>query len=293
MKITKLLTSAVITLLMTFTAGAHEAQSTGSQANMPQLSVQLWSVKEDLKQDFKGTLKQLAAMGFEGVEFAGEFGPYNNDAKGLKILLDNLGLKVSGAHVSFSQLEDENFNNTVAFYQALQTSILIVGWDIRAWDATKVDEIVNELIAADKKLAPLGMQTGFHNHGKEFGQFKSTTFWDHIATSTPNSVILQMDVGWVTFAGKDPIEYVKRYPGRTLTTHYKAKIPAGIQGKAPLIGQDVTNWHALIQTNMKIGGTLWLVVEQEEYPNGLTPLQAVKISKLGLDNIITELKASL
>jgi len=101
-----------------------------------------------------------------------------------------------------------------------------------------------------------------------------------------------MDVGWVTFAGKDPIEYVKRYPGRTLTTHYKAKIPVGIQG-TPLIGQDVTNWHALIQTNMKIGGTLWLVVEQEEYPNGLTPLQAVKISKLGLDNIITELKASL
>jgi sugar phosphate isomerase/epimerase len=95
-------------------------------------------------------------------------------------------------------------------------------------------------------------------------------------------------VGWTTFAGKDPVEYVRRYPGRTLTTHYKVRLPEGTVGKLPFIGQDTIDWPALIKANTEVGGTLWLVVEQEEYPNGLTPLQAVKVSKDGLDKYLSQ-----
>lgn len=256
---------------------------------MPKISVQLWSVQDDVKADFKGTLKQLAAMGFSGVEFANEFGEFSGDAKAIKSVLDELGLQGSGAHISFEQLNEHNFDKTVAFYQTLGVNMLIVGWDDRAWHPEGIKEIVSLLNSLDKKLSPLGMKTGFHNHEHEFGAYQGITYWDYLAQNTSQSVVLQQDVGWTTYAGKDPIEYVKRYPGRTLTTHYKVRLPEGTQGKLPIIGQDTIDWLNLSKANIAVGGTLWFVVEQEEYPNDLTPLQAVEQSKIGLDNILKQL----
>ncbi|MEH6385886.1 MAG: sugar phosphate isomerase/epimerase [Colwellia sp.] len=256
---------------------------------MPRISVQLWSVKNEVKADFKGTLKKIAQMGFSGVEFANEFGEFSGDSKAIKSLLDELGLKGSGAHISFEQLNEKNFDKTVAFYKELGVNMLIVGWDERAWHPEGIKEIVSLLNNLDKKLEPLGMKTGFHNHDHEFNDFQGITYWDYLAQNTSQNVILQQDVGWTTFAGKDPIEYVKRYPGRTLTTHYKVRLPEGTLGKLPIIGQDTIDWLNLSKANIAVGGTLWFVVEQEEYPNGLTPLQAVEQSKIGLDKILKQL----
>jgi sugar phosphate isomerase/epimerase len=255
----------------------------------PKLSVQLWSVKDVITQDFKGTLKALAEMGFDGVEFAGEFGPYNNDVKGLKSFLDSIDLKVSGAHVSFEQLNEKNFDETVAFYQQLNLDTLIIGWDERAWHPQGIKEVVSLLNQLDKKLAPYQLKTGFHNHAHEFDDFQGTTYWDYLAVNTSDSVVLQQDVGWTTYAGKDPVEYVKKYPNRTLTTHYKVRIPEGVTGKLPIIGQDTIDWLNLLKANISVGGTKWIVVEQEEYPNGLSSLAAVALSKKGLEHFINQL----
>lgn len=256
---------------------------------MPKISVQLWSVKDDVKADFKGTLKKIAQMGFSGVEFANEFGEFSGDSKAIKLVLDELGLKGSGAHISFEQLNEQNFDKTVAFYKELGVNMLIVGGDERASHPEGIKEIVTLLNNLAKKLAPFEMKTGFHNHAHEFDAYEGITYWDYLAQNTSQSVILQQDVGWTTFAGKDPIEYVKRYPGRTLTTHYKVRLPEGTQGKLPIIGQDTIDWLKLSKANIAVGGTLWFVVEQEEYPNGLTPLQTVEQSKIGLDKILKQL----
>jgi len=279
-----------VLLMLSSNSFAHNTHKEKVMAQpTPQLSVQLWSVKDEVKADFKGTLQQLANMGFSGVEFANEFGEFSGDAKAVKQVLDDIGLKGSGAHVSFEQLNDENFDKTVAFYQTLAIDMLIVGWDERAWHPEGIKEVVSLLNILDKKLAPLGMKTGFHNHAHEFNEYQGITYWDYLAQNTSDSVILQQDVGWTTYAGKDPIEYVKRYPGRTLTTHYKVRLPEGTQGKLPIIGQDTIDWLNLSKTNIAVGGTLWFVVEQEEYPNGLTPMQAVEKSKQGLDKILKQL----
>jgi sugar phosphate isomerase/epimerase len=279
-------TSMFLLSIMSF---AHDHQDKTMSKTSPQISVQLWSVKDEVKADFQGTLKTLAEMGFEGVEFANEFGEFSGNATAIKKVLDSLSLKGSGAHVSFEQLNDKNFAKTVSFYQILGVDMLIVGWDERAWHPEGIKEVIGLLSKLSKKLAPFGMKTGFHNHDHEFNDFKGSTYWDYIAVNTPENVVLQQDVGWTTYAGKDPIAYVEKYPGRTLTTHYKVKLPEGTKGKLPIIGQDTIDWLNLTKANMTVGGTLWLVVEQEEYPNGLTPLQAVEKSKLGLDKILTNL----
>jgi sugar phosphate isomerase/epimerase len=294
MKLTQLCRKfiAVLMLLPLFTSlnvnGVTHPMKGNTMKKAPKISVQLWSVKDVITQDFTGTLKSLAKMGFEGVEFAGEFGPYTNDGKALKQFLDSINLKASGAHVSFEQLNDDNFQSTVNFYQQLDLDTLIIGWDERAWHPQGIKEVVKLLNHLDKKLAPYNIKTGFHNHDHEFNSFQETTYWDYLAMHTAESVVLQQDVGWTTFAGKDPVAYVKKYPHRTLTTHYKVGIPEGVKGKSPIIGQDTIDWSSLLQANISVGGTKWIVVEQEEYPNGLSSLAAVALSKKGLDYYINQ-----
>lgn len=256
----------------------------------PQLSVQLWSIKDDVAKDFEGTLKKLKAFGFQGVEFAGNFGPYANDPKGLKAFLEKTGLKASGAHVHFDKLSPENFEATVAFYKAIDCKYLIIPMDERAFTPEGAKAVAADLEAVQKKLAPHGMHTGYHNHKPEMLGEKGKTPWDVIGKNTEQAVILQQDVGWTEVAGKDPVEFVKAYPGRTITTHYKASAPEKGNKEHPIIGQDTTDWKALINANRTVGGTLWLVVEQESYPEGLTPMQSVEASLKGLQKIIAETK---
>lgn len=277
------------------TQSSEKSMMKDTNTAIPKISVQLWSVKNELKADFKGTLTKISNMGFEGVEFAGDFGPYKNDAHGLKRFLDSVGLQVSAAHIKFPAFTDENFKAFSDFYKTIGTDTLIIAWDDRAWDAAQFDSLITDFNTMYSKLKAAGFRFGFHNHDQEFNAYKGSTFWDQIAQSTPNDFILQMDAGWVTYAGKDPVTYINRYAGRTLTTHIKAKIPkalraeAASKGKRPIIGDDITDWAAVLKADIAVGGTKWFVVEQEEYPDGLTPLQAVELSKKGLDKIISNL----
>lgn len=275
----------VISAVVSFNVMSEELK----KSEVPPLSVQLWSVKTQLKDNFHQTLQQLAEMGFDGVEFANEFGPFTANPSGLKSLLDELNLAASGAHIPFSELNDENFYKTVAFYKTLGVTSLVIGWDERAWHPEGILEVVDLLNGLSEKLRPYGMLIGFHNHAHEFNAFQDTTYWDYMAVNTHQSVVLQQDVGWTTYAGKDPVAYVEKYPGRTYTTHYKVRLPEGTEGKKPLIGQDTIDWQSLLQANIAVGGTQWIVVEQEEYPDGMTPLEAVATSKQGLEEFIQNL----
>jgi sugar phosphate isomerase/epimerase len=280
----KALTMAAITSVSLSAMAADVAPTS------PQLSVQLWSVKDDVAKDFEGTLKKLKAMGFQGVEFAGNFGTYANDPKGLKAFLDKTGLKASAAHVPFEKLNAENFDATVAFYKAIDCKYLIIPMDMRAFTTDGAKEVAADLAAIQTKLTPHGMHTGYHNHEGEMLGKMGETPWDVIGTNTTKEVVLQQDVGWTEVAGKDPIAFIKAYPGRTITTHYKASAPKPGNAEHPIIGQDTTDWKALIEANKTYGGTLWLVVEQESYPEGMTPMQSVEASLKGLQKVISDMK---
>jgi sugar phosphate isomerase/epimerase len=280
----KALTMAAITSVSLSAMAADVAPTS------PQLSVQLWSVKDDVAKDFEGTLKKLKAMGFQGVEFAGNFGAYANDPKGLKAFLDKTGLKASAAHVPFEKLNAENFDATVAFYKAIDCKYLIIPMDMRAFTPDGAKEVAADLAAIQTKLTPHGMHTGYHNHEGEMLGKMGETPWDVIGTNTTKEVVLQQDVGWTEVAGKDPIAFIKAYPGRTITTHYKASAPKPGNTEHPIIGQDTTDWKALIEANKTYGGTLWLVVEQESYPEGMTPMQSVEASLKGLQKVISDMK---
>lgn len=249
------------------------------------VGVQLWSVRDKIAQDFKGTLESLANMGFQAVEFAGVFGEFANNPSELKLYLKSLGLVASGAHVSFEQLTDDNVDETLNFYRELGAKYLIIGWDERAWHPMKFNDFMADLNHAYPIVKAAGFEFGFHNHDQEFNAFRQSTYWDNIANNSNPNMVLQLDVGWVNYAGKDPIHYVKAYQGRTLTTHYKVRTQEN-ENKSSILGKDGYNWNALFNVMKDFGGTKWVIVEQEEYPDGLTSLQAVAASKAGLDKLL-------
>ncbi|MFY8273136.1 sugar phosphate isomerase/epimerase family protein [Pseudoalteromonas sp. SSDWG2] len=250
----------------------------------PSISVQLWSVKDELKADFHGTLTALANMGFEGVEFAGDFGPYASNPQQLHTLLSSLGLQASSAHVGFDQLSSETINSTLHFYKTLGVTSLYIPWDERAWDKDKIDEFITQLNAVHKTAQQLDMEIGFHNHDKEFLQFGDTTYWQHIADNTTASVPLQLDIGWVHYAKQNAIKLIKAYPKRTRSAHLK--IVAKDNSLSPILGDNGFAWENIITSLRNDGHTQWLVVEQEQYPQGMSALQSVDASKRALDRIL-------
>lgn len=274
--------------LISACTSTEQTSTIAKSQKVPPISVQLWSVKDHVKQDFKGSLTQIAKMGFKGVEFAGDYGPYKDDPEGLKAFLKSLGLQASGAHVPMKQLTADKFDQTIDFLTRLGVDLVLIPFDSRAFNPEKIDELTAELTQLTKKLAKQDIHFGYHNHAQEFADFNQHTFWDHIAQNTPKNMVLQMDVGWVNFAGKDPIHYVKAYPNRTLSTHIKIRTQ-GNTGKNVIIGQDDFDWAKLVTADMVYGGTRWLVIEQEEFPQGLTPMQSVKASKAGLESFIKTL----
>ena len=273
-----------LTLCLLVAAGAVQA------ATNPRLAVQLWSVKDEIKQDYEGTLSKLAGLGFQGVEFAGEFGKYKDDPAGLAAFLKKTGLQCAGAHMHVDKLDAANFKATTDFYRTLGCNRLIISMDKRGASKDGTADLAKELSAVSAKLAGQGMQLGYHNHEQEMLGQRDQTNWDVLAKNTPSNFILQQDVGWTTYAGQDPVYYVDKYPGRTVTTHFKAKLAKGTSG-TPIIGQDRTDWSALAKAVRKVGGTEWIIIEQEEYPNGMGQLDTVAASMRGLQTVLAKLPA--
>ena len=280
--LTQLARAALLTLI-----GASVAQGAFAAATAPKIGIQLWSVKDEIKADFEGTLTKVAAAGFEGVEFAGVFGRFADDAPGLKAFMEKTNLKCAGAHVHFEDLAPEKIDATAAFYKTLGCRNLVISMDKRGASAAESADMAKQLTGLAAKLKPLGMRTGYHNHAQEMvGEFGKTP-WDVIAKNTPKESVMQQDVGWTTVAGKDPVAYVKKYPGRTYSTHFKAKFGPGETG-TPIIGMDRTDWAGLSKVVRSVGGTEWIIVEQEEYPNGMGQLESATASLKGLQAVLAK-----
>lgn len=150
------------------------------------IGLQLYSVRDDCARNFPGTLKAVAKMGYETVEFAGY---YNRTAEELRKILDDLGLKVAGTHIGLDKLLGDELAKTVEFNKDLGNKFLIVPWipeerrnSKQAWLDTA--KLFSEIA---KKVKREGLRVRYHNYPWEFIQIDGEMPW-HIffsATSQP------------------------------------------------------------------------------------------------------------
>ena len=249
------------------------------------IALQLYSVRGDCKQNFDAALEQVAAMGFEGVEFAGYYG-YANKAADLKKRLDALNLKAAGTHISLDTLQGDALKSTIEFHQAIGCRFLIVPGNPAFTDPEKSKSLADTFNQLAATLKPLGMFCGYHNHTGEFKKDGDKTYWDLFAERTSKDVILQQDCGWTWAAGFDPAAYVLKYPGRTKTAHIKPTVRKEDTAKKAILGQDSVDWPAVLTACASKGGTEWFVLEQESYPDGKTPMACTRESLAGLKALL-------
>jgi sugar phosphate isomerase/epimerase len=249
------------------------------------IAVQLYSVRGDCRKDFDAALAQVAKMGFAGVEFAGYYN-YADKAKELRQRLDDLNLKVAGTHIRTADFGAEVIKNTIDFHQTIGCKFLIVPGDQAFTDPEKSKALAETYNKTAEILKPLGMACGFHNHTAEFKTDGDKTYWDLFAERTSKDVILQQDCGWTAAAGFDPVAYVNKYPGRTRTVHFKPTVVGQDPAKKAFIGQDSVNWSAVYEACASVGGTEWVVIEQETYPDNKPPMECTAESLAGLKKIL-------
>jgi len=145
------------------------------------IGIQLYTVGGDLKKDAPGTLAQLAKWGYKGVEFAGF---PTQDAKELRKMLDDNGLKCCGSHTRMHGMQGDALAKTIEFAKTIGNTRLIAPslFGNFSNDAEKDKKMVEDMADAytevAAKLKPEGLRTGFHCHPGEFKKIGDSTVWD-------------------------------------------------------------------------------------------------------------------
>lgn len=261
-------------------AGSRAPAAPTAGRNIP-IAVQLYSVRDDCGKDFDAALAAVAKMGFAGVEFAG-YHKYGGKAKELRAKLDELGVKAAATHIGTNTLRGDALKQTIEFHLEIGCKYLIVPGDGDFTNPEKskaLAEFFNETAA---KLKPHGLACGYHNHTGEFAKVGDSNHWELFAERTGKDVVLQVDCGWAAAAGQDCADLMKRHPGRMKVVHLKPTVFGAAAGKKAIFGQDSVNWGPVLTACREVGGTEWLTLEQEAYPDGKTPMECTALSLAAL-----------
>jgi sugar phosphate isomerase/epimerase len=243
------------------------------------IALQLYSIREDCARDLEGSIKAVAEMGYEGVEFAGY---YQRGADELKSLCDAHGLQIVGTHIGLDTLQGDALEETVEFNKTLGNRYLIVPGlseerrnSRAAWLETA--GLFDEIAA---RLEPHDMQTGYHNHHIEFAEMEGELPWDTFFGNTRQDVVMQLDTGNMYHGGAEPVGFLQRYPGRAQLVHLKEH--SSSNDKA-LIGEGEVEWARVFEICESSGATEWYIVEQESY--AYAPLECVNRCLQNLKNM--------
>ncbi|WFR58098.1 sugar phosphate isomerase/epimerase [Anaerocolumna sp. AGMB13025] len=181
-----------------------------------EVSLQLYSIHEETKKDFRASVEQVAKLGYSGVEFAGYGGL---SAEELKSLLKENNLYSVGTHTGL-QVFENSFDEELKLSKAIGSKYIICPY-AEVDTIEKIDKLVNLLNSAAKKAAGEGIKVGYHNHAHEFTEIDGRFPLDIIAENTDDNVILELDVFWVAYAGVDPVEYIKKWGKKVELIHLK------------------------------------------------------------------------
>ena len=230
------------------------------------VGLELYSVRDFLDKDQMGTVRAVAKMGYEIVEF---YSPYYSwtpqQASDMRKLLDDLGVRCLSTHNSSTALAPEGLQKAIDLNQALGSKYIVMAspGTVTGLDGWKA--VADRLSAAAERLAPLGMFAGYHNHGPEWQQVDGKRPMDVLAAGTMKSVALQLDVGTCVAAGADPVAWIAANPGRIKSMHCKDWAPG--KEYAVLFGEGTAPWAKIFAAAEASGGLEYYLIEQEAGPN--------------------------
>jgi len=246
-----------------FLAASAAAAGLSKGKKVP-VGLELFSVRNELQKDDVGTVKAVAKMGYECVEF---FSPYASwtpsKAKEMRALMDGLGIRCLSTHNSARSFDGENIERIFELNTILGSRMAIMASAGRVENLAGWKKVAETLNRASEKAAASKLRVGFHNHQTEFMPVEGTMPMEILAAETRKTVILQLDVGTCVHAGVDPVKWIEKNPGRFASIHCKdwSKDPA--LGYKALFGEGASPWKRIFTAAEKKGGVECYLIEQE------------------------------
>ncbi|BBH23769.1 sugar phosphate isomerase [Paenibacillus baekrokdamisoli] len=237
------------------------------------LAAQLYTLRNEVKKDFPGTLRELKKMGWSAVQIDGLYG---YDPRELASVMNEIGLKTAGMHVGLERmkhdlaavLEEARLFNTKDFIcHSLPDELM---------NPAGYESVRKDLRQVASQVKELGFRAGYHNHDFEFhtsinGQYAL----DYVLELDPeNPVYAEIDTYWVKKADLDPLTYIQKYASRMPILHLKDMTADGNRYFAE-IGTGIIDFVPIIQWGER-NGVEWYAVEQDYCPGN--PMDSLALS---------------
>jgi sugar phosphate isomerase/epimerase len=228
------------------------------------IGLELYSVRNALKQDLTGTVRAVAALGYQCVEF---YAPYfewtESQTKDMRKLLDDLGIRCYSTHNDSSYLGPEKISRARDLNLILGCKYLVMASSHEKSGLDGWKTVADSLSLAAAKVEPSGLKVGYHNHQAEFTPESGVRPIEILAKNTKSSVMLQLDVGTCIEAGSDPVAWIRSNPGRIRSLHLKEWSPEPGKGYSVLFGEGVADWKGIFAAAESVGGVEYYLIEQE------------------------------
>lgn len=234
------------------------------------VGLELYSVRDELAKDLMGTVRAVAKMGYEVVEFYSPYYQWTSDyAKEVRKLLDDLKIRCLSTHNGANAFAPEGIQKAIELNQILGSKYVVMASAGRVEGLDGWKGVAERLTQASEKLKPLNMRAGFHNHKLEFVPIEGTRPMDVLAANTPKDVTLQLDVGTCVDAGADPVAWINANPGRITSIHCKEWGAGEGKGYRLLFGEGDAPWRKIFEAAESVGGVEYYLIEQEgsQYPS--------------------------
>jgi sugar phosphate isomerase/epimerase len=233
------------------------------------IGLELYSVRTELARDLPGTLREVARIGYEAVEFYAPYFEWTMPyAKDVRRLMDDLNLRCYSTHNHIDALTPgEGLARAIELNQIIGARQLILASAPKSASGLPGwKQLCDQLSEVVAQLLPHGLTAGFHNHQTEWAQLDGRQrVLDVIATNTPKEFVLQLDVGTCMEAGADPVAWINAHAGRIKSIHLKDWAPATDKEKGyrVLFGEGVSPWQEIVNAAESAGGVECYLLEQE------------------------------
>ncbi len=253
-----------------------------AEHRIEKVGLQLYTVRDLMKDDFDGTIAKVAAIGYKEVEFAGYFG---RTGQQVRAVCDKNGLSPVATHVQYDELDDK-FPSVIETSKAIGLKYIVCPWIPE--DLRKSPDIWKQAAAkfnhCGEQSKKAGMQFAYHNHWFEFLPVDGKLPYDELLKECDSNLVkMEMDLCWITAAGGDPLKYFNEYPGRFPLVHVKdlKTLPHITAGGAQNygdtvdlteVGSGIIDWKRIFAQSDKAGIKHYIV----EHDHPKQPIESIK-----------------
>lgn len=263
------------------------------------VALQLYSVRNEMEKDFEGTVKKVAELGYQGVEFAGLFG---HTAEQVREICAAAGVEPVSAHVPLDEMLAD-CKGTLAKYKEIGCRYIVVPYlpEERRPGFADFEKTLAEMAEIGALCKEFGLKLLYHNHDFEFVKLGDKYGLDVMYDTVDADLLAtELDTCWVNVGGEDPAAYVLKYSGRAPVVHLKDFVMQGKEKPQKLyaligidddeeqaaeeafsfkpVGSGVQDMPAILDASEKAGAE-WVVVEQDQPDAGHTELECAQLSR--------------